>query len=170
MADKSFSVAVIDNAEATNQRTLGLALTAPSGGATIQGVTKTAELTITEDETLFVLSSSTYSVNEGDGTVTITVSRLGNPAAAVSVILEDLPGGTATHKSDYDANYGHGVFTRLLWSAGDTADKSFAVDIIDDTQQEGAETVNLRLFYDATPGVAALGTPNTAVLTIGDND
>src|SRR5262249_39954934 len=55
----------------------------------------------------------------------------------------------------------------LTFSPGEVS-KTFTVLIIDDTVVESNETVNLNL--GSTTFGATLGTPNTAVLTIIDND
>ena len=109
------------------------------------------------------LKSSTYSVSEGGGTATITVGRKSGAAGTVGVSYATTAGGTATAASDYTAASG-----TLSWSGGDTADKSFTIPIIDDADYESSETVNLAI--TSATGGATLGTPNTAVLTIVDND
>ncbi len=107
------------------------------------------------------LSASTYSVNENGGSVTITVNRTGG-SGAVTVDYAT-SNGSATAGSDYTAASG-----TLSWADGDTAAKTFTVSIINDTLQEGDETVNIAL-SNATGG-ASLGTPGSAVLTIVDDD
>ena len=69
--------------------------------------------------------------------------------------------GTATAGADYTATSG-----TLSWVDGDTAVKTFAVPILNDTLAEGNETVILTL-SNATGG-AALGAPATMTLTILD--
>jgi len=70
--------------------------------------------------------------------------------------------GTATAGSDYTAKSG-----TLTFAAGVTS-KTFAIPIVKDTLDESDETVNLTLSNPT--GGATLGTPDTAVLTIIDND
>ncbi len=107
-------------------------------------------------------STDAYTVNEDGGTVTITVTRAGGSEDAVSVDYATSD-GTATAGEDYTAASG-----TLEWADGDGDPKTFAVAIIDDTLVKGDKTVNLTL--SSPTGGAGLGTPNTAVLTIVDND
>ena len=106
-------------------------------------------------------SAPTYNVNEGAGTATITVTRTGGSSGAASVNYTT-SNGTATADSDYTATPG-----TLNWADGVTGSKTFVVPIINDTDIEGNETVNLTL---SNPSICALGTQSTAVLTIADND
>jgi uncharacterized repeat protein (TIGR01451 family) len=70
--------------------------------------------------------------------------------------------GTATAGSDYFATNGTFVFTN-----GEVS-HAFTVQVIDDTELEGDETVLISLFNPT--GQAGLLTPSAAVLTIVDND
>jgi autotransporter-associated beta strand protein len=107
-------------------------------------------------------SRSTYSVNEGDGTATITVTRTGDTSRPASVNYETRLGGTATVRDDYQATGG-----TLEFAVGQTS-ATFPVTVFDDRDVEGNETVKLAL--GRTSPDATLGTPNEAVLTIRDND
>ncbi|MCZ6690630.1 MAG: IPT/TIG domain-containing protein [Planctomycetota bacterium] len=107
-------------------------------------------------------SSAAYQVLESGGSITITVTRTNGVGNAVSVDYATSD-GTATAPADYTSASGP-----LNWLAGDGADKSFTVDIFNDSVVEGGETVNLTL--SNSTGGATLGTPNTAVLTILDDD
>jgi predicted CxxxxCH...CXXCH cytochrome family protein len=107
------------------------------------------------------LSSATYSVGEADGTVTITASRTVGSAGAVGISYAT-SAGTATAGSDYTTATG-----TLSWAAGDSADKTFTVAIINDVVVESNETFNVTL--SAPTGGATLGT-SSAVVTIIDND
>lgn len=110
-------------------------------------------------------TSATYSESEAVGTtVTTTVSRTGGSTGIVTVDCNTAAGGTATAGSDYTTV----TAQTLTWADGDTANKTCAVPIINDSIYEGNETVNLTL-TNATGG-AAMGAQNTAVLTIVEND
>lgn len=108
-------------------------------------------------------SSPTYSVTEAGPTATITVTRTNGTNGAVAVTYSTTTGGTATAGSDYTSTSG-----TLNWANGDSANKTFTVQISEDTLIEGNETVNLAL--SSPTGGAGPGSQMTAVLTINDND
>ena len=164
--NKTFTVAITNDSAVESSETVNLALSAPTGGATL-GSPSTAVLSITDNDVPPVgaiqFSSATYSVGEAGPTATITVSRVSGTSGAVGVSYATTTGGTATASSDYTAR--SGTFT---WNSGDGANKTFTVPISEDSLVEGAETVNLAL--SSPTGGATLGSPSTAVLTINDND
>ncbi len=102
------------------------------------------------------------SVNEGGGQAVITATRSGGSSGSVSVSYS-ITNGSALSGSDYTGAPG-----TLTWGAGDSANKTFTVSILDDPAVEPNETVNLAL--SGPTGGATLGTTSTAVLTIVDND
>ena len=104
-------------------------------------------------------SAATYTVAENVAShiATITVTRTGGDAGQVTAHYA-ASDGTA-NSTKYQLTPGD-----LTWLAGDVASKSFDVTIIDESAVEGSKTVNLTLTS------ATLGTPNTAVLTITDDD
>ena len=101
-------------------------------------------------------------VAENGGTATISVTRTGGSTGAVSIDYAS-SNGSATAGSDYTAASG-----TLNWAAGDTTPQTFTVAITDDATDEPDETVNLTLSNPI--GGASSGAPNTAVLTITDDD
>jgi hypothetical protein len=103
--------------------------------------------------------SATYSVNEGAGFATITVTRANG--AGPATINYATANGTATAGSDYTATSG------TLSFAANEMSKTFNVPITDDTTIESNETITLNL---SSPSGVTLGNPNTAVLTVVDND
>ena len=107
-------------------------------------------------------SQASYSVNEGNVTAQITVTRTSGADGAVSVSYST-SNGTASAGSDYTAASG-----TLSWANGDGAPKTFQVTIQDDAAVEGNESLALAL-TNATGG-ATLGSQATATLTIADND
>lgn len=108
-------------------------------------------------------SAAAYSIGEAGPLATITVKRTGGSDGAVSVQYATVAGGTATPGFDYTAASG-----TLNWAAGNAADKTFTVAIVDDSLNEPNETINLALSNPG--GGAALANPSTATLTIVDND
>jgi hypothetical protein len=117
------------------------------------------------------LSSYSYTVNEGDGRVQITVNRAGDKSAAASVnyALSDAAGlqncnvtnGNASSRCDYQTTTG-----TLRFAAGE-ASKTITVLIVDDSYAEGPETFTLTL---SGPVGENLGAVNSATITIIDND
>jgi photosystem II stability/assembly factor-like uncharacterized protein len=105
---------------------------------------------------------ASYTVNEGDGTVTLWVERLDGSDGAVSVSYATA-NGSAVAGQDYTAKSG-----TLSWAAGDTAAKSIVVTILNDSLHENDEAFSVVLSNPT--GGAGLGTPSTAVVTIVDND
>jgi sugar lactone lactonase YvrE len=105
-------------------------------------------------------SSPSYNTFEGNGPVTITVSRSGDVSSSTSVDYATSD-GTATAGSDYTATSG-----TLAFAAGELS-KTVAVPIINDNVYEGDETFNLTL---TNPTNGALLTSGTTVVTINDND
>ena len=164
-ASKTFPVTITDDSTGESNETINLTLSSPTGGA-ILGNNDDAVLTIVNDDPIpgtLQFSAATYSVNENAGTATITVTRTVGSDGAVSVTYATSD-GTATEGSDYTAPTG----TTLDWTDGDGASKTFTVDITDDGDDESNETITLTLSNPT--GGAILGTNDTAVLTIVDND
>jgi uncharacterized repeat protein (TIGR01451 family) len=104
--------------------------------------------------------SATFNAGEGDGAATITVTRAGDTSGAASVRYSTLD-GSASSRSDYTTAVGV-----LRFAPGETS-KSFQVLLTDDALVEGTESLTLTL---SDPSGAALGAPNSATLTITDND
>ncbi|MBU4153690.1 MAG: DUF1566 domain-containing protein [Proteobacteria bacterium] len=164
MTDKTFTVSIIDNlAYSSLNRRVWIQLTNPAGGAII-GTQYWTWLTIVEDEVpaLIALDSSTYSVNENGGVATITAKRTGNSTGPVGVYYE-ANGGSAVLFSDYGLTMGW-----LNWADGDMADKTFVIPIVDNNVHSVNKTVNAILYF--ATGIAAIGTPASATVTIVNDD
>jgi CSLREA domain-containing protein len=108
-------------------------------------------------------SGAAYSISEGSGVATITVTRTGGSGGAVSVQYATTSGGTATANDDYAP-----VSGTLNWGDGDGVNKTFTIPITDDTAFEINETVKLSL--SSPGGGASLGNQSSVPLTINDND
>jgi hypothetical protein len=104
-------------------------------------------------------------LDEGDdGTqlLTVTVARSGGSSGAVGIDYA-VTGGTATSNEDYTAFGG-----TLSWADGDSAPKSFTVEIRGDRVFEPQETIEISLINPSNG--AGLGSPATAVVTIRNDD
>jgi hypothetical protein len=131
---------------------------APSGG-----ISNAVNFTVTAAPAgALQLSAATYSVAESGGNATITITRTGGSGGAVSVTVAT-SNGTATAGTDYTT-----VNQVVTFAAGDNANKTVTIPILNDTLVEGSETVTVTL--SSPTGGATLGSPNTAVLTITDED
>ena len=161
---QTFTVPIINDVTAETSETVNLTLSNPAGGATL-GTPTSAVLTIIDNDVPLYgslqFSAATYSVNESDPSVTITVNRVNGSSGSVSVNYAT-SNNTAIAGSDYSARSGV-----LTFPAGVTV-QTFTVPIINDVTSESSETVNLTLSNPT--GGATLGTPAGAVLTIIDNE
>jgi len=105
----------------------------------------------------FVFDPTTYTVDENDGTVSLTVTRTGGTdPASVNYTTND---GTANAGSDYTASSG-----TINFAAGQTS-QSVVVGILDDAATEPPETFTVSL---TNPVGGTIGTSNTATVTIND--
>ncbi len=105
-------------------------------------------------------SAAAMAASEGEGTATVTVSRVGGASGPVSVDFSTAA-GSATAGVDYTATAG------TLHFADGVTTQTFVIPIADDTLPEGEETIELVLGNPT--GGAATGLAN-ATLTIVDND
>lgn len=170
-ANKTFTITVVDDAVYEANETLTVTLGTPTGNATLApalGTQSAATVTIVSDDAepagSLQFASSTFSGGEASGqrTITISVTRLNGSSGVVSVPYT-ITAGTATAGSDYTANNG-----TLSWNSGDTANKTFAITVVDDSTYETNETLTVAL---GTPtGGATLGSPSSATVTITSDE
>ncbi|MBC7943933.1 MAG: PQQ-dependent sugar dehydrogenase [Burkholderiales bacterium] len=116
--------------------------------------------TVSEPTTV-QFSAAAYAATESAGSATITVTRNGSAAGAVSVDYRSAD-GSAVAGSDYTAVSGTATF-----APGDAVPKTFSVPVTNDATVESDETVQLILSH--TNG-AAIGEPGSATLTIASDD
>ncbi|HKR61301.1 MAG TPA: PQQ-dependent sugar dehydrogenase [Pyrinomonadaceae bacterium] len=118
-----------------------------------------------------VAGATSFAVNEGQASASITFTRLGNTsgAATVSYATSDPAGltncnvtnGTASSRCDYAASVG-----TISFAAGESF-KTISIPIVDDAYAEGPEIFSISLF---NPGGMVLGPPTVATVTINDNE
>jgi len=162
---KTFTVPIFDDFDYEGDESVNLSLSFPTGGADL-GSLSTAVLTITEDDPVpptgsLQFSTPTYTEAENGTTATITVTRINGSYGTVGVDYASSD-GTASAGSDYTA-----VSGSLSFADGVTS-QTFTIDIFNDADYEGDETVNLTLSNPS--GGAGLDSPSTAVLTIKEDD
>lgn len=116
----------------------------------------------------FVTLAKTADATEGGANGTFTLTRTGNTSAALTVTVSPV-GGTATKTTDYTFSPDYvtsGSFRTFTIPAGQ-ASLAVAVAAVNDTNQEGPETISLQL---ASNGTYASATANSVVMTVVDND
>ena len=106
-------------------------------------------------------SQSVYGVNEGGGTVTLTVTKEGTASLPVTVHFATSDGFSATAPGDYTATSGD-----LTFAPNETS-MQITVPIVDDAVYESNETFYVIL---SNPSGAAVRDPSTAQVSIQEND
>jgi hypothetical protein len=106
-------------------------------------------------------ASASYSVNEGAGSVIVTVQRIGEPGlgAYVEYATHD---ESAENGTDYIEQNGY------LWFNGDT-NLTITIPIVDDAVAESDETFSITLF-NPDPFNTELGSVTNAIVTVLDDD
>ena len=150
VTSQSFDVPILGATAIVSTTTFDVSLSSPSNAALATPDSDT--VTINEIPPTFDFDSSTYGVNEGDGTATITVVLSYAWDQTITVDYATVPGGSAVAGADYTSASG-----TLTFDPGDTS-KTFDISIADDSLDEDNETVMI-----------AAGA-STATLTITDND
>jgi hypothetical protein len=140
--------------------------------ATITGVSSFSDWTLAEPGALvspgaLQLTSSTYSANEGAGTMSIGVNRVGGSDGAVTVDYA-LSGGTATGGAACGAGIDYVNTGGTVNFANGATSGSFNVTICGDSEIEPDETFTVTLSNPT--GGAVLGTPTSATATILNDD
>ena len=102
-------------------------------------------------------------MSENAGNATITLKRTGGVASGVTVQVQAQAGTATGGGVDFSA-----PVSPVTFAAGATT-ASFLVPITNDSIDEPAETVLLRIFGPTGLG-ATLGAQQTAILTINDDD
>ncbi|WP_035616024.1 Calx-beta domain-containing protein [Haloferula sp. BvORR071] len=128
--------------------------------------TNTANWTV--GNSTFVTLTKTADPTEGGATGTFTLTRTGDTTNALTVRVSPV-GGTATKTTDYTfaPDYAtDGSYYSFTIPAGQ-ASLAVTVTAVNDTAQEGPETISLQL---ASNGNYLSTSANAAVMTINDND
>ena len=162
---KTFSIPITSNTLVDGARTVLLHLSSPQNAQL--GPQATAVLTIQDDDGGGTLkfSASGYTYPDKQGYATITVARSGGSAGGVSVKYRTGTGGTAVAGVDYTAI---GTSQTLTFGANETSKTFNVYSLGNSVAADSSKTVQL-ILSDPTGG-ATLSTPNTAILTLTNDD
>ncbi len=156
---KNLAVPLLDDALDEPTETVEVRLFNPTNA--VLAAPAPARLEILDNEPPTVnFSAATYTVSEGAGTFTATVT-LTKPSTQTIYVDFATADGTATPGQDYVAAAG-----TLIFAPGQTQ-RTFVVTVLNDAQVEPAETIALRLggFVNVLPGERA-----QATLTLLDDE
>ena len=160
---KTITIDLINDTAAEPSETFSVLLSGLTGGADL-GATSTATVTITDTDTepygTIQFVPATYSLEEGAGTVELTVTRDAT-GGAVTIDYQTID-GTAVAGSDFVAV---AAPTTLAFADGE-ASKTITIALIDDAVIEPTETFTLVLSNEE--GGVTLGAADTATVTITD--
>ncbi|MEM6978805.1 MAG: Calx-beta domain-containing protein [Planctomycetota bacterium] len=151
-------IPIVDDSivEATENATLSLANVSRLG----IDLADTATLTMLDDDTT-VLSVADVTVDESDGTATVTVvsTAVVSGGFTVDAVASD---DTATSPEDFVAE----TFS-LFFDGDENESKTFSVQINDDLDQEDTETISISL---NNPSSIQVDVTDTALISILDDD
>jgi len=157
-----YNVPIFHTPVAEGDTTVGLRISDPLSAFLVAPTEAT--LTIVDVDSApgtFVFSQTNYVVGEGDGFALITVVRTNGHSGDSSVTMMTLPGDATPGLKYVPTNYA------IPFANGEVV-KSFAVQILEENQVEGNQSLYL-LLTNATGGTA-IGSPNPVPLTIIDDD
>ncbi len=157
---KQIVVTILDDVVREGPENFSVTLNQPMG--TSVGATAIATVTINDDDPAPTVqfSAAKYSVNENGASATLTVTKSGETALP-STVHYATSNGSATAGEDYTAASGDVMF------APNETSKEITVSITDDNAAEGNEDFTVSL---SAPSGATLGNPETATVTIVDDD
>jgi|GEM_PF-2885266 len=161
---KTVNVVIEDNTNYTGDITFSLTLANLTGDASI-GFQSSSMIIVKEDEPvppsgILQLSGDSYTFNEGDGTVVVTVTRSDGSYGEVSVdyLVSD---DSAVDGEDYLATEG------TLYFADGEMSQTISIDVLEDSVDENIESFTVTL---SNPVNTILGSIKNASVSIVDND
>ena len=166
---KAIIVPILDDAIYETLERFNVTLSNPTGATlpTFPG----AQINIAVDESPPTASMANVTVDEGAGTMTLTLNLSHESSRNTSYeTTTSGVGGTATQGADYE-NFLSGGEARITVPAGDTQ-ATLDIAITDDTAAESSETITIRWDNDPTGVSKGDATPATINFTgtITDND
>lgn len=141
---------------------------------------RTGIVTITNDDVAkpgsLQFAAATLTANEADGTLVVTVRRVGGADGAVTVTYgatdgtaSSAPGPTQDYAVQLNPNGDPPGSNTVTWPSGDSTDKTFSVTLVNDANRESDKTFTLNL-SNPTGGAGGvsptLGTPASTTVTL----
>jgi hypothetical protein len=166
-AAKSFTIGLLDDAAIEGEENFFLELTNPTGNAKLGDHAKAMVTIVDNDATTIQFATNHFVADEGK-TATIKLSRTGGKIGQVTVGYEIVTECSDTHCATLGQDYQAPLTGIVIWTNGDTSEKSFTIRLLEDREAEGNESLLFRL--TDLIGNAQLGTVTEAILTIVDND
>jgi uncharacterized repeat protein (TIGR03803 family) len=159
-ATKTIAIAITSDTVSEGNETVDLALSNATGGVQV-GTPGTTIATIKDNDAAgkAQFSATDYSVDELEGTVTITVTRSGGTSSGATVGYATAD-GTAKAGTDYT-----GAVGTLTFGAGQKT-ATFPITVLDDGVANGGAVQTVVLTLGTTGGKLSLGTPTVATLWI----
>ena len=156
----AISVAILEDSLKEGNETVPFSLSNPQNALLASPYTTTLYILDDDSPPTVQFESASFVASESAGQATITVT-LSAPAGQTVTVDYTTGDGSAVEGDDYTQQNG-----TLTFLPGQTT-QTFTVGILDDTLDEPDETVTLSL---TAPQNAELGSTDTAVLTIDDDD
>ncbi|MEM9101990.1 MAG: choice-of-anchor B family protein [Pseudomonadota bacterium] len=122
---------------------------------------KEKTVTAPTETSVINFSQATFSTLETAGSTQITLTRQGTTTGEVTVRYQTLD--DIADASDYEATSGE-----IVWAEGDSNNKSFSINIINDNNTTENRTEDISLTLEIIAGNAVLGEVAQAKLTIDD--
>ncbi len=161
---KTFSVPLCGDGGVEGNEDLTLTLAVVSGPAVVGPPGASAVLTITENDVAGAVrfSSATYAGTEGqNGTLIVTRTGSGGGVTVHWAII----GGSAVHGTDYTGP----TEGDIPFASGETS-QTITIPLVNTSAADGPRTVVVELSDPLPVGLASLGNPSQATLTINDNE
>ncbi|MEM7735566.1 MAG: choice-of-anchor D domain-containing protein [Deinococcota bacterium] len=150
-------IELLGDTEFEGDETINIALALFNNGGQA-GTQSSTELVIENDDQRYTFTSSAFTVTEDGGAITtVTIEREGPPITE-TVTVNDTGGGSAMA-----ADFAGTLDANFTAAGPDTV--AIDLSIIDDTDAEPDETIEIEI-----DGAFNTGTPNSATITIADND
>jgi hypothetical protein len=160
---QTISIEALDdgNGEGLESLFIRLENASPSAELATPNIAKIDIQSLTGLASSIMLDQDTLTVKETDTSITLTVTRSGDPALSAAVGLR-IENGSAQAEADVTL-----AINTLEWAAGELGDRSFAITIVNDDVNE--ENESFALVLDNPQNVTIAGSDRVTV-TIRDDD